>query len=125
VTVGSGMLENTRAFGLLGAKPGSLPTMRVTSGDGAKRELGVNAFHAIQEGDTFQIVSQGGGGFGDPLERDPEQVMRDVVDGLVSAERALAEYGVVVVGVGGEKRIDSQATKSERLQRRSGSTKRS
>ena len=27
VTVGSGMLENTRAFGLLGAKPGSLPTM--------------------------------------------------------------------------------------------------
>jgi N-methylhydantoinase B len=123
VTVGSGMLENTRAFGLLGAKPGSLPTMRVTSGDGAKRELRVNAFHAIQEGDTFDLVSQGGGGFGDPLERDPEQVMRDVLDGLVSTENALAEYGVVVVGAGGDKRIDPEATRSERLQRRSDSAK--
>ena len=75
VTVGSGMLEETRAYGLLGAKPGSLPRMKVISRDGTQRELGVNAFHAIDEGDTFELVSQGGGGFGDPLEREPDQVL--------------------------------------------------
>jgi N-methylhydantoinase B len=123
VTVGSGMLEKTRAFGLLGAQPGSLPTIRVTSGDGTQRELGLNAFHAIHDGDTFLIVSQGGGGFGDPLEREPEQVMRDVVEGYVSAEKALADYGVVMVGVDGAYGIDSEATRSERLQRKTARAK--
>ena len=80
VTVGSGMLEETRAFGLLGANPGSLPTMQVISSDMNKRQLRVNAFHAINEGDICEIVSQGGGGFGDPLERNPDQIMRDVAD---------------------------------------------
>lgn len=123
VTVGSGMLEATRAFGLLGAKPGSLPTMQVISADGTKRELGVNAFHTIHEGDTFEIVSQGGGGFGEPLERDPEQIMRDVIDGLVSAEKALAEYGVVIVGAEDDNAINMKATRSERAQRNSARTK--
>jgi len=122
VTVGSGMLEDTRAFGLLGANPGSLPTMQVISGDGAKRQLRVNAFHAIHEGDTFEIVSQGGGGFGDPLERDPEQVARDVVDGFVSADKALAEYGVVIVGADGDNTVNLAATRNERLQRKSART---
>lgn len=123
VTVGSGMLENTRAFGLLGAKPGSVPTMQVVSPDGAQRELRVNAFHAIHEGDTFQIISQGGGGFGDPLERDPEQVVRDVIDGFVSAERALVDYGVVVVGADGGAVLDREATQTERLERKSAAPK--
>jgi N-methylhydantoinase B len=124
VTVGSGMLENTRAFALLGARPGSVPIMRVISRDGAERELGVNAFHSIHEGDTFQIVSQGGGGFGDPLDRDPEQVLRDVIDGLVSAERALMEYGVTVVRVDGAFMLDREGTRRERLARKSAACRR-
>ncbi|MPZ77160.1 MAG: hydantoinase B/oxoprolinase family protein [Deltaproteobacteria bacterium] len=123
VTVGSGMLEATRAFGLLGAKPGSLPTMQVISADGTKRELRVNAFHTIHEGDTFEIVSQGGGGFGEPLERDPEQILRDVVDGVVSAKRAFAEYGVVIVGPEDDSTINVEATRSERARRNSAKTK--
>ena len=38
----------------------------------------------------------GGGGHGDPLEREPAQVTRDVEDGLVSVERARDVYGVVL-----------------------------
>ena len=83
-----------------GAKPGSLPTMQVISSDATKRQLQVNAFHAINEGDICEVVSQGGGGFGDPLARDPEQIMRDVADGLVSTDKALVDYGVVIVGSG-------------------------
>ena len=110
VTVGSGMLEETRAFGLLGGQPGSLPNMKVIPRDGTTRQLGVNAFHAIAEGDTFELVSQGGGGFGDPLERDADQVMQDVVNGIVSVEGARADYGVVVDGAEGNCKIDCQAT---------------
>ena len=122
VTVGSGMLEETRSFGLLGANPGSLPTMQIISGDGSQRRIGVNAFHAVCKEDTFEIVSQGGGGFGDPFERDPDQVRRDVVDGLVSADKALAEYGVVIIGNAGEQTIDRQSTTDARSRSKSAGT---
>ena len=38
----------------------------------------------------------GGGGFGDPLDRDPEMVQNDVVQGFVSLEKAKEDYGVVI-----------------------------
>ena len=122
VTVGSGMLEETRPFGLLGANPGSLPTMQITSVEGSQRRIGVNAFHAVRQQDIFEIVSQGGGGFGDPLERDLERVRSDVVDGLVSADKALAEYGVVIVGAAGDQTIDSESTRELRSRRKSART---
>jgi N-methylhydantoinase B len=109
-TVGSGMLEETRAFGLFGGKPGSLPIMRVTGLDGTTRELGVNRFCEVSEGDTFELVSQGGGGFGDPFDRPPEQVRDDVVNGFVSIEKALEEYGVVLKRRGRGIVIDSDET---------------
>jgi N-methylhydantoinase B len=40
----------------------------------------------------------GGGGWGDPFERDPEAVLRDFADGFVSRERAAARYGVAISG---------------------------
>ena len=123
VTVGSGMLEETRAYGLLGAKPGSLPRMKIISRDGTERELGVNAFHHVDEGDTFELVSQGGGGFGDPLERDPDRVLRDVIDGLVSEQAALADYGVAIAGADGDRKIDWQATQQERSRRKARAAK--
>jgi N-methylhydantoinase B len=92
----------------------------VTSGaDGAQRQLALNAFHAVHEGDVFEIVSQGGGGFGDSLERDPEQVLRDVIDGFVSAESARIDYGVVVVELNGGSALDREATSRERSARKS------
>ena len=50
----------------------------------------------IGDGDVYVHRMAGGGGWGDPLEREPERVAADVVDGKVSAAAALADYGVVV-----------------------------
>jgi N-methylhydantoinase B len=49
-----------------------------------------------QSGDSIQFHSAGGGGYGNPLERDPEAVAADAFNGYVSIERAKADYGVVV-----------------------------
>ena len=49
----------------------------------------------LARGDVLQYTWQGGGGYGDPLERPLELVERDVADGVVSAERAAAIYGLV------------------------------
>ncbi|MGR3375940.1 hydantoinase B/oxoprolinase family protein [Salipiger abyssi] len=50
----------------------------------------------LGRGDRLHLRSPSGGGFGDPLERDPEAVLLDVRDGLLSEARALADYGVVI-----------------------------
>lgn len=50
----------------------------------------------IEKGDLFSRPTAGGGGFGDPLEREPKDVLRDVIDDYVSVERAAKDYGVVV-----------------------------
>ena len=50
--------------------------------------------HPIAEGDCVVMESAGGGGYGDPLRRDPEAVRADVVAGYVTEERARQGYGV-------------------------------
>jgi N-methylhydantoinase B len=50
----------------------------------------------IEEGDTLIIHTPGGGGYGDPRKRDPERVRRDILNGLVSPEAAMREYGIEV-----------------------------
>jgi N-methylhydantoinase B len=52
----------------------------------------------ISRGDIFEYTWQGGGGYGDPLDRDPERVVRDVHHGAVSAKCAEAIYGVMLSG---------------------------
>ena len=49
-------------------------------------------------GEAFRYVYGGGGGWGDPLARDPEKVLDDVLDELVSLEAARRDYGVVLTG---------------------------
>jgi N-methylhydantoinase B len=50
----------------------------------------------IKRGDVFRHVLAGAGGWGDPLERDSASVLRDVRNELLSPEKALADYGVVI-----------------------------
>ena len=50
----------------------------------------------LHRGDQVKVVAPGGGGWGDPLERPAERVAADVAEGLVSAEGALRDYGLVV-----------------------------
>jgi N-methylhydantoinase B len=49
-----------------------------------------------ERADVIEFHSAGGGGYGNPLERDPEAVERDVVNGYVSVDRARDDYGVVI-----------------------------
>ena len=49
----------------------------------------------LREGDQVRILMPGGGGYGDPLRRDRDQVRRDVAEGFVSPEAARDAYGLV------------------------------
>ena len=72
--------------------------------------------HPVRKGDVVVMESAGGGGYGDPLDRDPEAVRADVGAGFVSAERAREGYGVVL-GADGE--VDGAATAAAREASRS------
>jgi N-methylhydantoinase B len=63
----------------------------------------------LAEGDRVTVNAGGGGGYGNPLERDIEEVRRDVINGYVSAESARRDYGVVVDPLTFE--VDAAATK--------------
>ena len=65
---------------------------------------------SMAKDDVYRIVSSGGGGYLDPLERDPELVRRDVVAGLVSVECARDVYGVVFK----DRAVDERATVARR-----------
>ena len=63
--------------------------------------------------DMVVMQSAGGGGYGDPLARDPGRVRQDVVAGRVSPARARAGYGVVLTQDG---QVDEEATRSRRAE---------
>ncbi len=69
----------------------------------------------LKQGDAYLMQSGGGGGFGDPYERDPALVARDVAEGYVSAAAALDLYGVVVTSEGV---LDVEATRRQRSEPR-------
>jgi len=54
------------------------------------------AAEALVQGDMVRLKTGGGGGFGDPLERDPEKVLSDVIDGYLTVDQAHADYGVAI-----------------------------
>jgi N-methylhydantoinase B len=70
--------------------------------------------------DALYVRWNGGGGFGDPLEREPEKVAGDVAGGLVSAASARHVYGVELTGDGGADRAATQALRRQRRSERIG-----
>lgn len=50
----------------------------------------------LKQGDQVKIIAPGGGGWGDPLTREPERVLQDVVEGFVTPEAALRDYGLAI-----------------------------
>jgi N-methylhydantoinase B len=69
----------------------------------------------LKAGDVVQVNMNAGGGYGDPLERDPESVLGDVLDGYVSLEGAKEDYGVVI----DEQKLAVDYEATERLRRAS------
>ena len=80
------------ARGRHGGAPGATGRLSLGSGTAMK----VKGFQVIPAGDRLIVEMPGGGGYGDPFLRDPAQVARDVRYGLIGAEHAEAQYGVVL-----------------------------
>ncbi|GIO38659.1 hydantoinase B/oxoprolinase [Paenibacillus antibioticophila] len=86
---------NFQPWGLTGGKAGALGHIVMNPGPNERAIPKISVLHP-ESGDIISIRSPGGGGWGNPLERDPGLVVREVSDGLLSIERASEEYGVVV-----------------------------
>jgi len=52
--------------------------------------------YTLESGDVVSFIISGGGGYGSPMERDPQSVLKDVTGGYVSMEGAKRDYGVVI-----------------------------
>jgi N-methylhydantoinase B len=82
-------------WGLFGGLAGK-PAEYVLVSEGEERSIGSKATVEVQAGELVSYRTCGGGGYGPPEEREPERVLRDVVEGKISVERARTLYGVVI-----------------------------
>jgi N-methylhydantoinase B len=86
-----------RPFGLYGGGPGR-PSMNYLNPDHNPEPLPSKLTMTMKRGDLFRHEVAGGGGWGDPLERDPALVVHDVLNEFVSPRAAREDYGVVLAG---------------------------
>jgi N-methylhydantoinase B len=84
-----------RPFGLYGGSPG-VASENYLDPDGKRELLPSKLTRLFKKGEVFRHVHPGGGGWGDPLERDPALVLKDVRNELLSPAKAEADYGVVI-----------------------------
>jgi N-methylhydantoinase B len=93
---------------LAGGRPGHPAELRLVRQSGDVELLPSKVPHMpIRAGDRFICVGPAGGGYGDPLARDPSRVRDDIADGLISAEMARDDYGIML---GADGTIDEPAT---------------
>jgi len=104
-----------RPFGLYGGGPGK-PSMNYLNPERNPAPLPSKLTMTMRRGDLFRHEVAGGGGWGDPLERDPALVLRDVLNEFISERAAREDYGVVLAGK--PLTIDAAATKALREQLR-------
>lgn len=96
----------------LGPGEAGLPgALALINADGTREALPSKVpYHQVHAGDRIVALGPNGGGYGDPLARDPAAVLDDVLDGLMDGETALTTYGVVIR----ENEIDAAATSERR-----------
>ncbi|MBA2934831.1 hydantoinase B/oxoprolinase family protein [Sphingomonas sp. CGMCC 1.13654] len=104
----------TKPWGVNGGKPGARARKVLEKPDGTQTVVGNKAENiVVEKDDQLHFITWGGGGWGDPLERDPALVAHEIVQGLVTVEGAQA-YGVAIVD--GE--VDAAATEALRARMR-------
>ena len=104
-----------RPYGLAGGGP-ARGTRNVLNPDGEAREMPAKFATTLRRGDVVLHEQPGGGGHGDPFERDPERVAADVRDEKISLDYACREHGVVIDPV--SLTVDEAATRAARLSER-------
>lgn len=114
--------ETIQPWGLFGGGPGKNSAILVRHGQDPEFATFKEAFHTacngkfsdilLHQGDALKLVTSGGGGYGDPLERDIERIAEDVRQGYLSREQAEREY--VVVLKDGAPEVDVERTRALR-----------
>jgi N-methylhydantoinase B len=105
-------------WGVAGGRAGRPFQVTIDPGGPDEREVDALADAApVRAGELIRIRTTGGGGWGDPLERDPALVVRDVRWSKVSAGAAYDDYGVVLIGEGDDLAFDAEATAAARAAR--------
>jgi N-methylhydantoinase B len=107
--------------GVEGGKDGAPNQLDVRFDTQPKRIGNIANAEPHAAGEAFEYLYGGGGGYGDPLLRDPASVRDDVLDEYVSPESAARDYGVVLVGerYESELRVDEEETRALRAKLRS------
>jgi N-methylhydantoinase B len=111
-------MENTLVapYGVAGGRAGRTGRIVLNPGTPEERELpALGDGITLKRGDLLRLETCGGGGWGDPLTREPERVQQDVARGLVTASGALEDYGVALDPVTLE--IDKTTTDETRRRR--------
>ena len=103
--------------GLFNGKNGK-PSKNILNPDSKHKILPVlmTEVEALNRGDVFRHIMAGGGGYGNPLNRKPELVLKDVIEEKVTIAGAREDYGVVIIKKAEEFIIDTIATKKLRTQ---------
>jgi N-methylhydantoinase B len=99
-----------RPWGAHGGGPGAPARLILQRAGEAPHELGKIDLLPVAAGDEISIQTPGGGGWGDPFQRDPAAVLTDVLRGLLSVDAARDDYGVALTSVNATLSVDAAAT---------------
>ena len=112
VLMGHGMRDFSSPFGLFGGAGAKPSRFTIHRENGEVQDIDCSSSFEYKTGDWKEAYIQEGGGFGDPCERAPELVQKNIRDELVSIERAKKVYGVVIDAA--TLKVDFEATKELR-----------
>jgi N-methylhydantoinase B len=90
------------AKGVRGGLPGMAASAHEIAADGSEKQVEAIGDSLLGPGEWIRGVEAGGGGYGDPLQREPEAVLTDVLERWVTPAAAREVYGVVLAAPGGE-----------------------
>lgn len=110
----------TRPWGLFGGKAARSWESYIVRKDGSREKIKAKKEFCMMAGDQLHLYAAGGGGYGDPLEREVNAVLEDVLDRKVSIEKAREDYGVVIEGMPLRVNLDETAKIRNRLKKERG-----
>ncbi|MGH8850183.1 MAG: hydantoinase B/oxoprolinase family protein [Casimicrobiaceae bacterium] len=106
-------------YGLQGGSAGAPSGVSIRRADGREEPWPAKFLTSVHDGDVLRIRLAGGGGHGDPFERDPARVLDDVLEDKMSIEHARGAYGVAIDGGSGSSlEVDVRGSADLRAARR-------